>query len=242
MKLQEGAAELIEIIDRGGRIREMLRFFERRRDALGYYATRMHFKYDPKSAFYQPCCVCMNAPCMNVVEFRWEAAVFTGVRVGWLDLLAVILFKFTIPRLKFDVINFRTFHPFCHRCWGDVERDRLFAQTIDPLTLGTLLFASIGIIWGVLQLAFGRPRTKYVEAGWCIGVAAVLCGIAWLMSRFARWVRLPNALKHLARRPFRFNGSTVVRDLPAAILAAAAGPEQRFDVEAGEVRREVRSV
>jgi hypothetical protein len=69
-----------------------------------------------------------------------------------------------------------------------------------------------------------------------IGVSAVLFAMGWLIVRGVRWIKLPRELRFVWRQPFRLKSRGVVADLPAAILAAAAGPDQQFGVEAAAAR------
>ena len=235
-RFSEPAAELVEIIDRGGRIRELARYFDRRRDALGFYATQQHLRYDPLSAFEQTCCDCMTRPSRNVVQFHWRAVVFTGVRVGWLDLLALVLFKFTIPRVKFDIVNFRTFHPFCNKCLREGEKDEKFAETMSGLAFGAGMLASMLALYALAPIR-GQSRPNREMGWWVMSAAALLALTIWPMLRIARWARTPTTLRLIARPPFRLRSRMVIEDLPAAILAAEAGPQEHVAVEAADADR-----
>jgi hypothetical protein len=179
----------------------------------------------------------MARPCRNVVQYQWSAVVFTGVRVGWLDVLALILFKFTIPRVKFDVVNFRTFHPFCNKCLAQAEKDERVGDAMSGLAVGAGLIAGIALLWGLNCFAVTRNGSRYEILGWSLVVAVVCASAAWGVSRLGLRVRVPPALRMIGRPPFRLKSRTVIHDLAAVVLDAAAGPDQQLGVEAAAAKR-----
>jgi hypothetical protein len=204
-------SQLNALVERGAPTSEFLPFFASKREAARYVASANAARFHP-DASADFCAACGQRPVTRSIVYRWNAVFFDGFAFGPLQALKLALGHIGVT-IKKEIIGFDTTHPLCESCAKSLRNRRWIANVLNFIGLFSVIVAGVAAstCWaGMFYFDFKKASERnewYMMTAVSTGVllAGAIC--LWVMKR----MRVPPALRFLARRPFFFQSSKILK-------------------------------
>jgi hypothetical protein len=202
-------SQLDALVQRGAPFSEFTQLLGARREAARYlaraYAQRFYAGAQAKS-----CAACTGGQPSGTIVYRWNAVFFKRFSFGALDFLKLAVGHLGVTIEK-EIVSFDTYHPLCARCGRRIRFRRWIANVLNFIGLFTLIVAGVAtaITWSGF-LYFDKPSDRQEWRTMALGCTGVLAaGI--LCLRIMGIMRVPPDLRFLARRPFSYHSSRMLK-------------------------------